>query len=213
MEKRNARPHPWISSRLVKCRQRARDILIWPGMSSQIEGKVSKCFICSQLQRAQLKEPMVIQELPGRLWDKIGSDLFGCNGVPAEVKERFRKENWKRNFTMISAVVKSFHLSSMVKRSRYSIKTGGYQPQWSVSTTYPDHTLFKHQRVRSIGETADTWTNAQHRRTYQQRLRIINPRHHQIPTLLKLVKRLFPLQKHHLHNWRNLQFVFVPDDC
>ena len=61
---------------IVKCKQRARDILFWPGMSSQIEGKVSKCSICSQFQRAQPKEPMVIQELPGRPWAKIGSDLY-----------------------------------------------------------------------------------------------------------------------------------------
>ena len=37
---------------IVKCKQRARDILFWPGMSSQIENKVSKCSVCNQLQRA-----------------------------------------------------------------------------------------------------------------------------------------------------------------
>ena len=29
---------------IVKCKQRARDILFWPGMSSQVEDKVSKFF-------------------------------------------------------------------------------------------------------------------------------------------------------------------------
>jgi len=51
---------------IVKFKHRARNILFWPGMSSQIEDKVSKCSICSQFQRAQPKEPIVIQELPGR---------------------------------------------------------------------------------------------------------------------------------------------------
>ena len=51
---------------IVKCKHRARDSLFWPGMSSQIEDKVSKCHICSQFQGAQPKEPMVIQELPAR---------------------------------------------------------------------------------------------------------------------------------------------------
>ena len=66
---------------IVKCKQRARDILFWPGMSSQIDDKVSTCSTCSQFQRAQPKEPMVIQELPDRPWAKIGSDLFELNGA------------------------------------------------------------------------------------------------------------------------------------
>ena len=69
-------PHSWRKEMLdriheshqgiVKCEQRAQDILFWPGMSSQIEDKVSKFSTCSQFQRAQPKEPMVIQELPDR---------------------------------------------------------------------------------------------------------------------------------------------------
>lgn len=55
--------------------------LFWPGMSSQVEDKVSKCSICNQFQRAQPKEPMVIQEIPNRPWAKIGSDLFEFNGA------------------------------------------------------------------------------------------------------------------------------------
>ena len=84
-------PHSWRKEMLdrihkshqgiVTCKQRARDILFWPGMSSQIEDKVSKCSTCSQFQRAQPKELMVIQELPDRPWAKIGSDLFEFNGA------------------------------------------------------------------------------------------------------------------------------------
>ena len=66
---------------IVKCKQRARDILFWPGVSSQIEDKVSKCSVCNQFQRAQPREPMIIQEPPDRPWSKIGCDLFEFNGV------------------------------------------------------------------------------------------------------------------------------------
>ena len=66
---------------IVKCKQRARDILFWPGMSSQIEDKVSKCSVCNQFQRAQPREPMIIHEPPDRPWSKIGCDLFEFNGV------------------------------------------------------------------------------------------------------------------------------------
>ena len=35
---------------IVKCKQRGRDILFRPGMSSQIEEKVSQCSLCAQFQ-------------------------------------------------------------------------------------------------------------------------------------------------------------------
>ena len=49
---------------IVKCKQRARDLLFWPGMSAQIEDRVAKCDTCSQNQRAHAKEPMVVSETP-----------------------------------------------------------------------------------------------------------------------------------------------------
>ena len=49
---------------IVKCKKRGRDILFWLGMSSQIEEKVSQCSLCAQFQRAQPREPMIIQDLP-----------------------------------------------------------------------------------------------------------------------------------------------------
>ena len=66
---------------IIKCKQRARDILFWPGMSSQIEEKVSQCSLCAQFQRAQPREPMIIQDLPDRMWSKVGTDLFEYTGV------------------------------------------------------------------------------------------------------------------------------------
>ena len=49
---------------IVKCKRRGRDILFWLGMSSQIEEKVSQYSLCAQFQRAQPREPMIIQDLP-----------------------------------------------------------------------------------------------------------------------------------------------------
>ena len=66
---------------IVKCKRRARDILFWSGMSSQIEDKVSKCSVCSQFQKAQAREPMIIQDPPDRPWSRIGSDQFEFIGI------------------------------------------------------------------------------------------------------------------------------------
>ena len=66
---------------IVKCKQRARDVLFWPGMSAQIEEQVARCSICSQYQRANAKEPMIIQETPDRPWAKVVADLFEYKNV------------------------------------------------------------------------------------------------------------------------------------
>ncbi|PFX16138.1 Uncharacterized protein K02A2.6 [Stylophora pistillata] len=66
---------------ILKCKQRARDILFWPGMSYQIEEKVSQCSLCVRFQKAQPREPMIIKDLPDRMWSKVGTDLFEYNGI------------------------------------------------------------------------------------------------------------------------------------
>ena len=47
----------------------------------QIEDNVSKCFVCSQFQKAQAREPMIMRDLPDRPWSRIGSGLFEFNGI------------------------------------------------------------------------------------------------------------------------------------
>ena len=61
---------------IVKCKSRARDVIFWPGMSSQIEEMVSKCAICAELQNSNPKEPMTCAELPSRPWSRVASDIF-----------------------------------------------------------------------------------------------------------------------------------------
>ena len=61
---------------VVKSKSRAREVIFWPGMSSQIEDKVSKCQVCATIQNSNPKEPMVCTDLPDRPWSKIASDIF-----------------------------------------------------------------------------------------------------------------------------------------
>ncbi len=63
---------------IVKSNQHARDLLFWPGMMTQIEEQVAKCFKCSQTAHA--KEPMIITETPERPWSKIAAVLFEYQG-------------------------------------------------------------------------------------------------------------------------------------
>lgn len=61
---------------IVKCKERARDILFWPGMSKQIEDIVMKCSVCNTYKRSNVKEPLLSHDIPDRAWAKVGLDLF-----------------------------------------------------------------------------------------------------------------------------------------
>ncbi|XP_062503757.1 uncharacterized protein K02A2.6-like [Corticium candelabrum] len=67
---------------IVKTKTRAREVVWWPGMNSQLEQAVSKCEACAQYQNQQRKEPLQSSTLPGRPWERIAMDLFSienCN--------------------------------------------------------------------------------------------------------------------------------------
>ena len=66
---------------ITRCRQRARQSIWWPGLSNEIQSKISNCRACTKL-RNQPPEPMLTTELPKRPWHTVGSDLFELKGRP-----------------------------------------------------------------------------------------------------------------------------------
>ena len=65
---------------IEKCKQRAKDLVYWPGMSSQIEDAVSNCSMYNTYrQSSNTKEPMIPHNVPIRLWSQVGADLFELN--------------------------------------------------------------------------------------------------------------------------------------
>jgi len=66
---------------IVKTKQRAREMIYWPGLSKQIEEMSNKCEICLENRTKQQKEPMTIHPLPALPWNKVGTDLFEFRGV------------------------------------------------------------------------------------------------------------------------------------
>ena len=61
---------------IEKCKRRARDVLYWPGMSSQIENIVSYCPTCTTYQRCNSREPLLPHSVPNRPWAKVAADIF-----------------------------------------------------------------------------------------------------------------------------------------
>ena len=41
------------------CIRRAKDVLFWPGMNSEITNMVSQCAACNEYQSRQQKEPLM----------------------------------------------------------------------------------------------------------------------------------------------------------
>ena len=60
---------------IVKCRERARQSVWWPGLSTQLLQKVKDCCICCK-EHTQPAEPLITSELPELPFQKVGTDLF-----------------------------------------------------------------------------------------------------------------------------------------
>ena len=69
---------------IEKYKQQARDVLFWPGMTSQIEDVredvVLNCQVCSTYQQSNTKEFMLPHKIPEHPWSQAGADLFLLNG-------------------------------------------------------------------------------------------------------------------------------------
>ena len=61
------------------CLRRARELVYWPAMNSDITDYLSKCEVCNTFQPQQQKEPLISHEIPHRPWEKIASDIFTFN--------------------------------------------------------------------------------------------------------------------------------------
>lgn len=66
---------------IEKCKKRARELMYWPGMNSDIEKLVSHCEICEKFRRANCKEPLKPHSVPYRPFEKIGVDIMTFGSV------------------------------------------------------------------------------------------------------------------------------------
>jgi hypothetical protein len=62
------------------CLRRAREVVFWPGMSADIPQYVEACNVCATYSDKQGPETLFMHEVPGRPWEKVGSDLLSFEG-------------------------------------------------------------------------------------------------------------------------------------
>ena len=61
---------------MVKTKNRAREILFWPGLSKQIEEIIANCEICLKYHKSNTREELIPSEIPTESWNIIGTDLY-----------------------------------------------------------------------------------------------------------------------------------------
>lgn len=61
---------------IIKCKQRALEVLFWPAMNSDNEEPVKNCTKCADFQRKQLSGALLPTETPKLPFEMVGTDLF-----------------------------------------------------------------------------------------------------------------------------------------
>ena len=61
---------------MEKCKQRARSVMFWPRMNSDIDNTVKDCFTCLQYRPKHQVEQLNPHPVPDGPWQKVGVDLF-----------------------------------------------------------------------------------------------------------------------------------------
>uniref|UniRef100_A0A8C1MGR5 Gypsy retrotransposon integrase-like protein 1 n=1 Tax=Cyprinus carpio TaxID=7962 RepID=A0A8C1MGR5_CYPCA len=64
---------------IVKCRERAKQSVWWPGISKEIQVSIENCAFCRINKPAQHREPLMNTPLPDAPWVRIAADICEVN--------------------------------------------------------------------------------------------------------------------------------------
>ena len=77
------------------CVRRAKDVVFWPGMASEIRHLVSQCSVCNDYAAKQQKEPLISTEIPSRPWSIVAQDLFTFDHKSYLITVDFYSDFWE----------------------------------------------------------------------------------------------------------------------
>ena len=151
---------------ITKCRERARQAVWWPNISTQIESLVSNCPICCR-ERRNPAEPMISTPFPAYPWQRVGTDIFEWKGrqylLVIDYYSRYI-ENTLLSSTTSAAIVN--HLKSIFARQGIPEKlmsdngpqyasetfaTFAKEYQFRHVTSSPDHAQANGEAERAVG--------------------------------------------------------------
>ena len=64
---------------IERCKTRARECLIWPGITIEIADMISRCDMCIQARKKQQREPSMPLPPTTQAWSRVACDLFQMN--------------------------------------------------------------------------------------------------------------------------------------
>ena len=65
---------------IVKCKQRAREVVYWPNMNADIEELISNCERCATFQKSQANQPLLPLPAVNFPFERMSADLFEFEG-------------------------------------------------------------------------------------------------------------------------------------
>ena len=77
------------------CVRRARDVIFWPDMSSEIRHLASQCSTCNDYKAKQQKEPLMLSETPTTPWAIVAQDLFMLAGKSYLITVDYYSDFWE----------------------------------------------------------------------------------------------------------------------
>ena len=95
------------------CLRRARELVFWPGMSSEIRQYIESCGVCATYCDRQPAEPLVLNKVPNRPFSTVASDIFTIEGhdylVTVDCYSTFIEVDRLTNLTTEEVIVKLKH--------------------------------------------------------------------------------------------------------
>ena len=120
---------------IEKTQQRARDVIFWPGMISEIEAFLKRCDTCMATQNRQTKEPLQNHPIPKYLWQRVGTDIFHWRGnnyvIIVDYLSRYFEVEKLKSMTTEATITKLKTTFSRHGIPEYVISDNG--PQYSSS--------------------------------------------------------------------------------
>ena len=127
------------------CLRRARECIYWPNMTSDMRQYISSCETCRKYETSQGKETLMSHEVPDRMWQKVGTDLFQMDDKDFLLTVDYYSNFWEidrledtRSATVIRKLKNHF--------SRYGI------PEQLVSDNGPQ---FSSEKFENFAKTYD----------------------------------------------------------
>ena len=77
------------------CVRRARDVIFWPGMASEIQHLASQCSTCCDYKAKQQKEPLLSPEIPTTPWTIVAQGLFTFAGKSYLITVDYYSDFWE----------------------------------------------------------------------------------------------------------------------